>query len=38
MVVEAMQAAGLKMNPADYEEAFKTVTYEIEKSVIKKTG
>lgn len=34
LVVEAMQAAGLKVNPAEYEEAPATVTYEIRKNNI----
>lgn len=33
LVVEAMQAAGLKVNPADYEGAPATVTYEISKMI-----
>lgn len=33
LVMEAMQAAGLIVNPADYEKAPKTVTYEISKIV-----
>lgn len=33
LVVEVMQAAGLKVNPADYEEAPATVTYEISKTI-----
>lgn len=33
LVMEAMQAAGLKVNPADYEEAPATVTYEISKMI-----
>ena len=31
LILEAMQATGLKVNPADYEEAPATVTYEISK-------
>lgn len=34
LVVEAMQAAGLKVNPAEYAEAPATVTYEIRKNDI----
>lgn len=33
LVVEAMQAAGLKVNLADYEEAPATVTYEVSKTI-----
>lgn len=33
LVVEAMQAAGLKVNPADYDEAPATVAYEISKTI-----
>ena len=33
LVVEAMQAAGLKVNPAEYAEAPATVTYEIRKMI-----
>lgn len=33
LIVEAMQAAGLKVNPADYAEAPATVTYEISKTI-----
>lgn len=33
LVVEAMQAAGLKVNPADYDEAPVTVAYEISKTI-----
>ena len=33
LVVEAMQAAGLKVNPADYKEAPATVAYEISKTI-----
>lgn len=33
LVVEAMQAAGLKVNPAEYAEAPATVTYEISKMI-----
>ncbi|MDE7321742.1 MAG: GNAT family N-acetyltransferase [Lachnospiraceae bacterium] len=34
LVMEVMQAAGLKVNPADYEKAPATVTYEIRKNDI----
>ena len=33
MVMEAMQAAWLKVNPGDYEKAPVTVTYEISKMI-----
>ena len=33
LVVEAMQAAGLKVNPADYKETPATVAYEISKTI-----
>lgn len=33
LVMEAMQAAGLKVSPADYEKAPATVTYEISKMI-----
>lgn len=33
LVMEAMQAAGLKVNPADYKEAPATVVYEIRKTI-----
>lgn len=33
LVVEAMQAAGLKVNPADYKKAPATVAYEISKTI-----
>lgn len=33
LVVEAMPAAGLKVNPADYKEAPATVAYEISKTI-----
>lgn len=33
LAMEAMQAEGLKVNPADYEEAPATVTYEISKMI-----
>ena len=33
LVVEAMRAAGLKVNPAEYAEAPATVTYEIRKMI-----
>lgn len=36
LVVEAMQAAGLKVNLADYEEAPATVTYEVSKTIFMK--
>ena len=34
LVVEAMQAAGLKVNPADYKEAPATVAYEINQTML----
>ena len=33
VVLEAMQAAGLRVNPADYKEAPATVAYEISKTI-----
>lgn len=33
LVVEAMQAAGLEVNPADYADAPTTVTYEIRETI-----
>ncbi len=33
LIVEAMRAAGLKVNPTDYAEASATVTYEISKTI-----
>lgn len=38
LVVEAMQAAGIKMNPADYERVPATVTYEIDKMALFNEG
>ena len=35
LVLEAMQAAGLKVNPADYDGAPTTVTYEISKMIFR---